>query len=141
MVLLPSNLLTFGRTKMKLETAIRRAESGKSTKIYRSTRGMLVNSPRLPADERIAWEVRAREDGAVSLHHWGTHLVTAQLDSGGYWQVVELNPRLGWGSVSDQTGYNEFFSVLGIPYRMDRDKRGGGPRIVECRRPAYPRIP
>lgn len=36
---------------------------------------------------------------------------------------------IGQGSVSDQNGMNTLFYVLGVPMRMDRDKRGGGPRI------------
>src|SRR5215469_8970472 len=37
----------------------------------------------------------------------------------------------GHGSVSDQGGMNTAFKVLGLPYRFDRDWRGGGPRITD----------
>ena len=64
----------------------------------------------------------------VTLVHYGTSL-------------LRWNPRrpeddhtilsTGWGSVSDQNGLNTAFKVLGLPYRMDRDQRGGGARITE----------
>lgn len=38
---------------------------------------------------------------------------------------------IGHGTVSDQHGMNTAFRVLGLPYRMDCDWKGGGPRITE----------
>lgn len=40
-----------------------------------------------------------------------------------------LDIDVGWGSVSDQQGVNTLCRVLGLPFRMDRDAKGGGPRI------------
>jgi hypothetical protein len=73
------------------------------------------------------WEVENEGDGLVALVHHGTALLVwepANLTNGYLW----IN--IGRGSVSDQNGLNTAFKVLGLPYRMDRDQRGGGPRIT-----------
>lgn len=68
----------------------------------------------------------------AELWHYGTRMLR--------WNVVHpsdpdvLDFDTGWGSVSDQNGMNTAFRELGLPYRFDRDSRGGGPRITELRR-------
>lgn len=62
----------------------------------------------------------------VILRHFSTDMVSVTVDSAGeVTGVRDLN--VGWGSVSDQNGCNNFFSSLDIPYRYDRNK--GNPRF------------
>ena len=75
-----------------------------------------------------AWRIE-RDGNTAQLVHYGTVMLT--------WNVARpsdsdvLDCSTGWGSVSDQNGMNTAFRVLGLPYRFDRDQRGGGPRITE----------
>lgn len=79
------------------------------------------------------WRVE-RDGNTATLIHYATPMLT--------WNVEDPHDRetldwaIGWGSVSDQNGLNTAFRVLGLPYRYDRDARGGGPRITELRRHA-----
>lgn len=44
-----------------------------------------------------------------------------------------LHASIGIGSVSDQGALNTAFKVLNVDLRFDRDRKGGGPRIVDWR--------
>lgn len=85
-----------------------------------------------------AWRVTqvVSRDGSALLDDvfqlW--HYDTCMLE----WHESEMGSTLtytniGHGSVSDQNGVNTAFRVLGMNMRYDRDKRGGGPRIVTVR--------
>lgn len=86
-----------------------------------------------------AWRVerdRTAPDGweTCELWHYGTRMLTWQSkrhagSDYGYTRLVDCST--GWGSVSDQNGMNTAFRVLDLPYRFDRDARGGGPRMTE----------
>lgn len=88
-----------------------------------------------------AWRVErtlARADGweTCELWHYGTRMLVWEIkrhagSEYGYTRLVDCS--IGWGSVSDQNGMNTAFRVLDLPYRFDRDARGGGPRITELR--------
>jgi hypothetical protein len=66
--------------------------------------------------------------GRVALIHFTTPMLAWNpADPADHPNILSI----GWGSVSDQNGLNTAFKVLGLPYRMDRDVRGGGPRITE----------
>ncbi len=97
----------------------------------------LIRNPRTGARAGSggAWRITVQDrDGnrAAELRHYG-HLMLR-------WNVADpsdpdlLDYSTGWGSVSDQNGMRTAFRVLGLPYRFDRDQRGGGPRITELRR-------
>jgi hypothetical protein len=80
-----------------------------------------------------AW--RMETDGFVRrLYHHKTLMLE--------WRIVRTRDgygnhmvmmSTGYGSVSDQGGMNIAFRTLGLPYRFDRDRRGGGPRISEMK--------
>jgi len=86
-----------------------------------------------------AWRVERVDmdpDGweTCELWHYGTRMLVWRIrrhagSDYGYTRLVDYS--LGWGSVSDQNGMNAAFRVPGLPYRFDRDARGGGPRITE----------
>jgi hypothetical protein len=78
-----------------------------------------------------AWRVD-RHGATATLVHYGTPMVTWRADDPADPSVLDIGT--GWGSVSDQNGVNTACRVLGLPYRMDRDARGGGPRITELTR-------
>lgn len=71
------------------------------------------------------------------LWHYSTRMLVWQIKRHagshyGYTRLVEHS--IGWGSVSDQNGLNTAaFRVLDLPYRFDRDARGGGARVTELR--------
>lgn len=67
----------------------------------------------------------------ATLRHYGTVMVRWRLEDPADPAVLEIGT--GWGSVSDQNGVNTACSVLGLPFRMNRDQRGGGPRITDLR--------
>ena len=66
------------------------------------------------------------------LWHYNTRMLV--------WDEVDptdervLDFDVGHGSVSDQNGMNIAFRTLGLPYRYDRDIKGGGARITELGR-------
>lgn len=60
------------------------------------------------------------------IHYSTTMLVWRQSTRHG---VELIDASTGYGSVSDQGGVNQAFCQLGLPYRFQRDRRGGGPRI------------
>lgn len=72
------------------------------------------------------------------LWHHGTLMLRWNAERPSDPDVLDFST--GWGSVSDQGGMNTAFRALGLPYRMDRDRRGGGPRITELRRHPCGRI-
>lgn len=94
----------------------------------------IIRAKRGSAGSNGAWRVE-REDsdpfvGAeFTLWHYSTRML--------FWResrrngVEVLDYSIGRGSVSDQGGMNTAFRVLGLPLRMDRDFRGGGPRITD----------
>lgn len=63
----------------------------------------------------------------VELWHYDTLMLSWSGDEDGIFYVYTST---GHGSVSDQGGMNTAFKVLGLPFRYDRDYRGGGPRIT-----------
>lgn len=80
-----------------------------------------------------AWRVE-RDGTTATLWHYGTAMLTWNLERPD--DPDALDWSTGWGSVSDQNGMNTAFRVLELPYRFDRDGRGGGARITELRRHA-----
>jgi len=74
------------------------------------------------------WRVEPNGSTAT-LIHYGTRMLTWDTESPGNPEALDWDT--GWGSVSDQNGLNTAFRVLGLPYRFDRDQRGGGARITE----------
>jgi hypothetical protein len=87
-----------------------------------------------------AWRVERgatwarRPEATATLYHYGTAMLSWNVDQPD--DPDTLSTNIGWGSVSDQNGMNTAFKVLGLPYRYDRNARGGGPRITELRRHA-----
>src|SRR5262245_26306208 len=74
-----------------------------------------------------AW--RMETDGFVRrLYHYRTLMLEYRIvrTRDGYGHSV-IHMSEGHGSVSDQGGMNTAFRALGLPYRFDRDQRGGGP--------------
>lgn len=79
---------------------------------------------------------RMETDGFVRrLWHYQTLMLEYRIVRGrdGYLKPHVLSMSEGHGSVSDQQGMNTAFKVLNLPYRYDRDQRGGGPRISELK--------
>lgn len=74
------------------------------------------------------WQIEADGDSAT-LFHYSTAMLT--------WNPSDptdedtLDWSIGHGSVSDQNGMNTAFRILALPYRFDRDRKGGGPRITD----------
>lgn len=73
-----------------------------------------------------AWRV-ADVNGARELWHYSTLMLRWNPANPADPEVLDYST--GHGSVSDQGGMNTAFTLLGLPLRMDRDIRGGGPRI------------
>jgi hypothetical protein len=80
-----------------------------------------------------AW--RMETDGFVRrLYHHRTLMLEYRIVRGRHgWTNRVVSMSEGHGSVSDQGGMNIAFRALGLPYRFDRDARGGGPRISELK--------
>jgi hypothetical protein len=81
-----------------------------------------------------AWHVEPHPNGGdtrriVHLRHYGTTMLVWSVEDPH--DLAVLDYSTGWGSVSDQNGMNTAFRELGLPYRFDRDARGGGPRVTE----------
>lgn len=66
-----------------------------------------------------------REVEVATLYHYGTAMLTWQVDNPGCRSV--LTTGTGWGSVSDQNGMNIAFRILSLPYWYSR---AGGAAIV-----------
>jgi hypothetical protein len=66
----------------------------------------------------------------VTLYHYSTAMLRWNPSRP---QDDHVILSLGWGSVSDQSGMNEAFHVLGLPYHYNR---AGGADIVELVRDA-----
>jgi hypothetical protein len=68
------------------------------------------------------------------LYHYRTLMLEYRIvrTRDGYGHSV-ISMSEGNGSVSDQGGMNTAFRALNLPYRFDRDQRGGGPRISELK--------
>lgn len=81
------------------------------------------------AGSERSWTVESKTEGIFELRHYGTLMLE--------WREQDVYGRellyagTGHGSVSDQGGMNQAFRALKLPYRFDRDYRGGGPRITE----------
>jgi hypothetical protein len=81
-----------------------------------------------------AWKVE-RDDSdpfvgqEFTLYHYSTRMLKWR-ESRRYGSEI-LYADIGHGSVSDQGGMNTAFRALGLPYRFDRDQRGGGARITD----------
>lgn len=70
-----------------------------------------------------SWRVADKE-----LWHYSTLMLKwTEIDGVNF----PLHMSTGHGSTSDQQGMNTAFRLLGMPYRMDCDYKGGGPRITE----------
>lgn len=79
-----------------------------------------------------AWRVYGKE-----LWHYSTLMLKWE-EVGENYEDVYMST--GHGSVSDQHGMNVAFRTLGLPFRMDCDWKGGGPRFTElctCDRGTY----
>ena len=94
---------------------------------------MIADIIRRGSGRSHAWRVE-RNGQAATLWHYGTAMLTWNLERPS--DPDALDSSTGWGSVSDQNGMNIAFRVLGLPYRFDRDQRGGGPRVTELRKHA-----
>src|SRR5215208_6556754 len=70
----------------------------------------------------------------ATLWHYSTPMLRWNVNAPS--DPAALDYGIGCGSVSDQNGMNTAFRVLGLPYRYDRDQRGGGPRVAELRKHA-----
>lgn len=70
------------------------------------------------------WQAFSNGDGSRELWHYSTLMLKWTTDG------ELLDYSIGHGSVSDQGGMQTAFKVLNLPYRYDRDQRGGGPRIT-----------
>jgi hypothetical protein len=85
-----------------------------------------------------AWRVHrwtpANGGACATLYHYRTAMLSWRIDQPDDPSVLAYGT--GHGSVSDQGGMNTAFRALGLPYRFDRDQRGGGPRITELRQHA-----
>ena len=66
----------------------------------------------------------------LQLWHYGTRMLCWRKSQRYGLELIDCST--GWGSVSDQNGMNTAFRELGLPYRFDRDQRGGGPRHGAC---------
>jgi hypothetical protein len=81
-----------------------------------------------------AWRVERDESDPFvgqeySLWHYSTCMLRWRESRRNGVELLDWD--IGWGSVSDQNGMNTAFRVLELPYRFDRDSRGGGPRITQ----------
>jgi hypothetical protein len=63
----------------------------------------------------------------ATLVHYSTPMLTWNTKRPSEHEVLSL----GWGSVSDQNGLNTAFRALDLPFRYNRDQRGGGARISD----------
>ena len=77
------------------------------------------------------WRVEKGDDDRHYLYHYSTLMLTWEEVAEGQYEDRDMS--LGKGSRSDQGGMNVAFRELDLPYRYDRDRRGGGPRIVVWR--------
>lgn len=78
------------------------------------------------------WRVARDQYDWCTLVHYSTPMLTWNAKRPAEHEVLST----GWGSVSDQNGMNTAFRVLDLPFRFDRDQRGGGARISELPRVA-----
>ena len=111
---------------------IRRANGRAHAWRVERDRVTVVNSP-VSADLATAID-GARTVERATLWHYGTAMLRWSVERPDDPDVLDWST--GWGSVSDQNGMNTAFRVLGLPYRFDRDARGGGPRVTELRKHA-----
>lgn len=94
----------------------------------------IVQNQKGKAGSGQSWRVDAypASDGEISsciLWHYDTVMLQWNSDDPSDRRV--LFTSIGHGSVSDQNGMNIAFRTLGLPYRYDRDIKGGGARITE----------
>jgi hypothetical protein len=87
----------------------------------------IANIVRAACGRTHGWRVE-RDGQTATLWHYSTAMLTWRIDQPADPDALDFST--GWGSVSDQNGMNTAFKVLGLPYRFDRDQRGGGPRIT-----------
>jgi hypothetical protein len=89
----------------------------------------IVRNGKGTAGSNGAWRVYTRpgdddwRPDSRELYHYSTLML--EWDDEG---VIDYS--IGYGSVSDQGGMNKAFRALGVPFRYDRDERGGGARIT-----------
>jgi hypothetical protein len=83
-----------------------------------------------------AWHVEQHNGVAnvVHLRHYATTMLVWNVEDPYDAEVLDWDT--GHGSVSDQNGMNTAFRALGLPYRFDRDQRGGGARVTQLVRDA-----
>lgn len=99
----------------------------------------IIRRGRGTAGSNGAWRVERDESDPFvgqefTLWHYGTRMLRWRKSQRYGVELIDVDT--GWGSVSDQGGLNTAFRVLGLPFRMDRDRRGGGPRITDLVRDA-----
>lgn len=75
------------------------------------------------------WRIERNDNGTAELWHYAHRMLAWDVEQPSNPDVLDWDT--GWGSVSDQNGMNTAFRVLGLPYRFDRDQRGGGARVTE----------
>jgi hypothetical protein len=99
----------------------------------------IIRTGRGCAGSNGAWRVERDESDPFvgqeySLWHYSTRMLRWRSSRRSGTELLDYST--GHGSVSDQGGMNTAFRELGLPYRFDRDARGGGPRITELVRNA-----
>jgi len=87
----------------------------------------LIKGGRGRAGSNGAWRVERSVNGNHELWHYSTLML--RWNPANPADPAVLHYSTGHGSVSDQGAMNTAFTLLGLPYRFDRDARGGGPRI------------
>lgn len=85
----------------------------------------IIKSGKGKAGSNASWQAFTLEDGSLELWHYSTRMLHVSVDG------ELLHADTGHGSVSDQGAMNQAFRILGLPFRFDRDQRGGGPRITD----------
>jgi hypothetical protein len=78
---------------------------------------------------RIERGIYPGNENVLSLWHYGTRMLVWNADDPTDEETLDWS--IGYGSVSDQNGMNTAFRILNLPYRFDRDQKGGGPRITD----------
>ena len=76
------------------------------------------------------WRVERDEHDWCTLVHYSTPMLLWNAKRPTEHEVLSI----GHGSVSDQNGMNTAARALDLPWRYDRDQRGGGARISDLPR-------
>lgn len=103
----------------------------------------IIRNGKGSAGSNQSWVVheveRPHKDGGLTIVCVLTHYGTTMMEWRKCWpdDPDYLWIGTGLGSVSDQGGINTACAVLKLPYRMDRNYGGGGPRITRLTAPMW----